>query len=211
VSSQRAPLRIYRRAICTLFQRPWRMIAASERPARAAAVANPARSECPAKSPSSPAVAARAATISASARSDNVGPRCPCRSIRRKTRPSPTVATSSQRRSAPTGQVASSPPNGGEDTKRNFQHVKDRGEAGPIGGILNRYSIEQTPSDKDLCSKTGSTLRPPVTCDPLAAGVGAHHQFRVAITTGKRRRRSVQLSFGRPGARATRSSCRLAC
>jgi hypothetical protein len=43
----------------------------------AAAVANPARSECPAKSPSSPAAAARAATISASARSDKVGPRYP--------------------------------------------------------------------------------------------------------------------------------------
>jgi hypothetical protein len=37
-----------RRAICALFQRPRRMIAASERPARAAFVANPARSECPA-------------------------------------------------------------------------------------------------------------------------------------------------------------------
>jgi hypothetical protein len=62
------------------------MIAASERPARAAAVANPARSECPAKSPSTPAGAERLATISASARSDKVGPRCPCRSIQRKTR-----------------------------------------------------------------------------------------------------------------------------
>jgi hypothetical protein len=36
------------KATTSLFQRPWRMIAASERPARAAAVANPARSECPA-------------------------------------------------------------------------------------------------------------------------------------------------------------------
>jgi hypothetical protein len=87
------------------------MIAASERPARAAAVANPARSECPAKSPSSPAAAARTATISARVRSDKVGPRCPCRTIRRKTRASLTTAVSCQRRSARTGQVASSPPN----------------------------------------------------------------------------------------------------
>jgi hypothetical protein len=77
------------------------MIAASERPARAAALANPARSECPAKSPSSPAVAARAATISANARSENVGPTCPCRSIQGKTGPSPIAAASSQRLSAP--------------------------------------------------------------------------------------------------------------
>jgi hypothetical protein len=54
---------------------------------------------------SRPAAAARAATISASVRSDNVSPKSPCRSIRRKASPAPIAARSSQRRSAPTGQL----------------------------------------------------------------------------------------------------------
>jgi hypothetical protein len=48
----------------------------------------------------SPATAARQA-ISAGVRSETVGPRCPWRSIRRNTRPSPIAAAASQRRSSP--------------------------------------------------------------------------------------------------------------
>lgn len=58
---------------------------------------------------SSPAAAARTATISASARCGNVSPSLPGRSSRRNTHPWPIAVAASQWRSTPTGQLSSSP------------------------------------------------------------------------------------------------------
>jgi hypothetical protein len=58
---------------------------------------------------SSPAAAARAATISASARCDSVSPSLSGRSSRRNTHPWPIAVAASQWRSTPTGQLPSSP------------------------------------------------------------------------------------------------------
>lgn len=99
----------------------------------------------------------------------------------------------------------------GPDTKRNFQHVKDRGEAGPIGH-RDRYSIEQTPSDRIIfCSKTGSTLRRRSRATRSPLGWEPIISFRLAITTGKRRRRLGPAQFRPPWSPCTRSSHRLAC
>jgi hypothetical protein len=76
---------------------------------------------------------------------------------------------------------------GGEDTIRNSEQVKDRGKAGPFG-ILTGIRIEQTPARPDhILLKDRATLKrwSRATARP---GVGIHLQFRLAITTGKRRK-----------------------
>jgi hypothetical protein len=100
----------------------------------------------------------------------------------------------------------------GEDTIRNFQHVKDRGEAGPIG-YPDRYSIEQTPSDKNhILLKDGS--------DPKAAGhvrpacpwggsTSSVFEWRLPLENAAGARPSSVSAALEP--RATRSSRRLAC
>ena len=140
------------------------MIAASERPARAAAVATPARSECPAKSPSRPAAAARATTISAPDLT-NVG------------RFEPAVGRPDRTR-----RFFSSPPNGdrraGADMKQRAiaypgarVRVSTQGAApqaattGPVGSrgsALDRYDL---PSDRPWKDR-GQPDAPSTECHP---------------------------------------------
>jgi hypothetical protein len=90
-----------------------------------------ASANAPAKSPSSPAAAARAATILASARSESVGPRCPWRSIRRD-------APLTHRRLEPTAQRA-------DRTRRFFQTGPPHARAGPVAVGLRAPDRQHDP------------------------------------------------------------------